>query len=371
MAASSEIRFKIGADTSAVSSAFAKVQSMAAIAGKQIDKKISFKEAFKGMMMGLGIGSVDAIADAIVRPFQVGMERAKDILGMTTRLRDLTMQEIVAKGGRKTALDAMRKEVNDLSRDISDQERLVQALDTPVAKVNPMAASLLRDAEKELIALKIRQAEVQSKINIDVDAAKRATSEWSREQSMLQDLAQAELRDAGDREKIQIRLNHLQREYARLIRRGDHGTDKERQNLTQQFALQNQMKLLQEKSAQQLAAGLAGLGAALAGRDPNRAPKPRPRGRSEPERIADRGASFALQAEDALRTGKSPEFVASLAQKANRDLTAAGQKAERGANMVQKRDADALGGIFQKAVTELQEIRKNLTPSAVDKGGKK
>lgn len=370
MAASSEIRFKIGADTSALSSAFVKVQSIAAVAGKQIERKFSLKGAFKGMMVGLGIGSVDAIADTIVRPFQLGMERAKDLLSLTTRLRDLTTQEIVAKGGRKTGIDAMKKEVNDLSRDIDAQQKLVTALDNPIAKVNSMAANLLREAEQELVNLKVRQAEIQSKLNIDIDAAKRATSEWAREQSVLQDIADAELRDAGDREKLQIRLNHLQKEFVRIVRRGDIGTDKERQNTGQQFAIQNQLKLLQEKSGQQLATAISGLGANLAGAKPNQ-PKPRPRGRSEAERIADRGAAFGLQAEEALRTGKSPEFVASLASKANRDLSAAGDKAAQQASLVKKEDAAALGGIFEKAVNELKEIRKNLTPTTVSKGGTK
>ena len=54
-----------------------------------------------------------------------------------------------------------------------------------------------------------------------------------------------------------------------------------------------------------------------------------------------------------------------------RDLSAAGDKAAQQASLVKKEDAAALGGIFEKAVNELKEIRKNLTPTTVSKGGTK
>ena len=362
MAASSEIRFKIGADTSALSTAFVKAQSIAATAGKQIEKKLGMKDAFKGLMQGIGIGSVDAIADAVVRPFQVAYERAKDMVNLTSRLVEIQTREITATGGRKAAVDAMKREVNTLSRDIEDQQKLVASLDTPIAKVNPMAAGLLRDAEQELVNLKVRQAEVQSQISIELRNTNKATQEWAREQSVLENIGEAELREAGEREKLQIRLNALQRDYTRIIKEGNAGTDKERNNMAQQFALQRQMMLLQQKSMKERAAAQAGIGNDLSGRAPNRAPPPRPRGRSEMERIADRGVAFRNQAEEAIRTGKSPAFIASLASKATRDLSASGQKVADQTTQVKRGDAEALGSKLIEANKYLAEISKNLKP---------
>lgn len=368
MAASSEIRFKIGADTSALSSAFGKAQSIAAVAGKQIERKLGMKDAFKGLMQGIGIGSVDAIADMVVRPFELGMQRAKDLSGMIARMRQIGTEEKVATGGRKTAIDAMKQEVNELNRDISDQQRLVRDLDTPAAKVNPMAASLLREAEQEVVALKVRQAEIASRITTEAKLTNRATSEWAREQSTIQDLTEAELRNASEREKLQIRLNHLQREFRQIVKRGDIGTDKERNNLGQQFAVQNQMKILNEKSSRELTNSLAGLGATIASGGPAGKPKtPRPRGRSEMERIADRGTQRLGQAEESIRTGKSPQFVASLASQANRDLNAAGKKAQAATANVKKEDAEALGSHLIAANEHLKKISENLTPQKTGK----
>ena len=58
MAASSEIRFKIGADTSALSKAFVGAQSVAAAAGARLQKTFGLKDAMKGIFQGIGIGSV-------------------------------------------------------------------------------------------------------------------------------------------------------------------------------------------------------------------------------------------------------------------------------------------------------------------------
>lgn len=371
MAASSEIRFKIGADTSALSRAFVGATSIAATAGKQIEKKLGMKDAFKGLMQGIGIGSVDAIADAVVKPFQVAYERARDLMNLTSRVGEIQTREIVATGGRKAAIDAMKREVNDLSRDITDQQRLVESLDNPIAKINPMAANLLRDAEQELVAMKVRQTELQSQIAIDTKLTGRATAEWSREQGVLQDLAEAELRGAGEREKLQIRLNALVKEYSRIVKQGNVGTDKERANVGQQFAIQNQMKILNEKAGNELGNTLTGLGAAIAngGPDSDKKKKPRPRGRTELERIADRGAERAMQAEEAVRTGKSPAFVASLASQANRDLTKAGQKVQSQTALVKQQDAEALGSKLIEANQTLKQIEKNLTPTGTN--GKK
>jgi len=218
--------------------------------------------------------------------------------------------------------------------------------------------------------MKVRQVELQSQIAIDTKLTGRATAEWSREQGTLQDIAEAELRGAGEREKLQIRLNALVKEYARIVKAGNIGTDKERANVGQQFAIQNQMKILNEKAGNEMANTLTGLGAAIANGGPSGGPKkPRPRGRSEMERIADRGAERAMQAEEAIRTGKSPAFVSSLASQANRDLTATGKKVQSQAALVKQQDAEALGSKLIEANQTLKQIEKNLTPTGTN--GKK
>ena len=64
MAASSEVRFKIGADTSALSRAFVHAETIAEAAGQQIHKKLGMKDAFKSGVLALGL-SIEKISEKI------------------------------------------------------------------------------------------------------------------------------------------------------------------------------------------------------------------------------------------------------------------------------------------------------------------
>jgi len=363
MAFSSEVRFKIGADTSALSKGFVAAQSMAATAGQQIQKKFTGKNLFQGLLQGIGIGSVDAVADLVVRPFQLGYERAKDILGLTSRLRDITNAEVTAGAGRAVVIRETQKEIYSLNREIEIQQQLVTDLNAnPINFVSPQGLALMRDAETELTNLKVRQAELNSKITTDAKTLRREQAAWLRQELLASDLSEAELRNAGEREKLAIRLNALQEEFIRLKKAGDIGTAREGANQTAQFDVQRRMALLDKQAREERAATLSGLGQSLAtGQMPARAP----RGRSEAERIADRGAANLARAEEAIRTGRSPDFVGQLTARANRDFTAAGERARAATTSVAKSDSAALSGELIKANDTLKKIEANLAPTAI------
>ncbi len=71
MAASSEIRFKIGADTSALSRGIVQAQSIAAVGGKAMRKHLDIKEAFGRTVLALGL-SIENIATRVANFFSGG-----------------------------------------------------------------------------------------------------------------------------------------------------------------------------------------------------------------------------------------------------------------------------------------------------------
>ena len=179
------------------------------------------------------------------------------------------------------------------------------------------------------------------------------------------DLTAAELRDAGEVEKKQIRLNALRREYDVIRKRTGNnlGNDSEA-NRNEQRALQNQIRIDQRSAQRQLSNALAGAGGGIGGQS-GRVRPPRSRGRSERERLADRGAGFIQQAEEAARTGKSPDYVAKLTHAGVLDLKSVGAKLGAATSKVSKADAEASGSPLLKTNTILTEIRDNLQPKAV------
>jgi hypothetical protein len=75
MSASSEIRYKIGGDTSALSRSFAQVESVAAAAGRSIHRKLGMKDAFKSGVLALGL-SVEKLSEQVAEMFTGGSQEA-------------------------------------------------------------------------------------------------------------------------------------------------------------------------------------------------------------------------------------------------------------------------------------------------------
>jgi hypothetical protein len=93
--------------------------------------------------------------------------------------------------------------------------------------------------------------------------------------------------------------------------------------------------------------------------------------RSERERLADRATASRARAEDAVRTGASPGYVAQLARAAARDLAKVGGKIGQSTSLVSRGDADALGSPLLSTVKILSEIRDSLKPTKTNSGGSK
>ena len=176
------------------------------------------------------------------------------------------------------------------------------------------------------------------------------------------ELSAAELRDAGEVEKKQLRLNALRREGETIRARRGVTSNEFLANRNQQAALGAEIAIDQRNAGSARRSTLAELGSSLS---TGRAIAPRSRGRSERERIADRGESYRMQAEDAVRTGKTPEYVARLSKLATRDTLAAGKAAERTMKQIDKTDP-AVGQLI-RIHKALEEINKNLAPTETEK----
>ena len=125
MAASSEVRFKIGADTSALSRAFVQAETIAAAAGQQIHKKLGMKDAFKSGVLALGL-SIEKISDKIAAIFTGGdpekwktaLDAANDsarIIEESTLRRMSTMRQI-AELEKKIARNAAQEDAAPKAR---------------------------------------------------------------------------------------------------------------------------------------------------------------------------------------------------------------------------------------------------------------
>jgi len=174
------------------------------------------------------------------------------------------------------------------------------------------------------------------------------------------ELSAADLRDASEIEKKQIRLNGLRREYETIRNRRGILSNEALANRAQQDSLLGEIAVAQRGARSQLGAALVGLGGGSVGGQVGR--------RSETQRIADRGDRYLAAAREALQQGQSPERVKRFAELAGRDLAAAGSRQERSGSLLTKEQKELVGG---SALKVLQEIRDSLKPTKTNSGGSK
>jgi hypothetical protein len=91
MAASNEIRFRIGADTSSLSRGFQQAQSVAAAAGKQLEKKFGLRDSMKNLVAGLGL-DIARLSDTFARFFAGMPEWAEQAYQRTTAAAEQATQ---------------------------------------------------------------------------------------------------------------------------------------------------------------------------------------------------------------------------------------------------------------------------------------
>ena len=365
MAFVAEVKAKLGLDTTdfqrGLTKTTADVGKAGADMGKKLNRAFGAGDVFKGLLQGLGIGSVQQITDMIVAPFQIASERAQNLLNVTGKLREITQKEIGVKGGPVAEKREMIRNIRDISQEIEIQQKLVNELnDSPLKWVNAAHMQMLSEAEKSLGDLKVEQASLQGQLNINNTLQKRATEDWVARAGVEEKLTEIELRKGSEREKLLLKSNALQKEYIRLARRGQAETAAGRDKMLEWWKTLGQLKVLDKNAREERLKTLISIGQGIVV-NPRPIPK---RGRSETERIADRGARYAAMAQDAVLKGDG--FGAKqFSGWAARDLGKAGERIGKASSSVDDKVAKALGNPIISAAKSLKEIEKNLAPSKI------
>jgi hypothetical protein len=240
MAFGPEIRFKIGGDTSALSRAFTGLQSVAAAAGARIQKSFGLKDAMKGVFQGIGIGSVQQVADMIQAPFRRAMESARDQAALNEDLMEGTFRTIAAIGGPARELEIKKRQFSDLSGDIAKMRVEIAKLNAnPLNLFSDSAQQLIREQEQAVNALIKKQADIGAEIHIGVEMENRRTAAIQRQMQLDGQLADNQLRHRAELMQFDQRLAHLQREYNILQKQGARPAALQ-QNIADQAAIKNQ-----------------------------------------------------------------------------------------------------------------------------------
>lgn len=366
MAFTSEVTAKLNLDKSGFDRGMTQVVASVGKAGAEInsrlEKAFSFKDVFKGLMQGIGIGSVQQIIGTVTGYFESQARSAQNLEERTGKAVDAQREYALSVASVADRYKILGKQVQDLNVDIEMQQKLVNDLrSNPLTFINESSRKELEAAEKKLGEIQDKRDAVLRQIDREKDANKRATDEWMRGERNKEELRDAELKDASELKKKQIEINQLVKEHSRLKREGRLGGEEDRRNLTQQWKLYHDIAMIQKAAQKELAATEVSIGReAVTGR----ARAPRPRGRTETERIADRAAESEMRMRDAIMKGDKAA-AGRYAERAAADYGKAGQRIAEASSGVKKETSESLGNQLAKANTTLEAIKANLDPSKI------
>lgn len=379
MAFVAEVRARLGLDTTPFSRGLTKAQAdvgkAAADMGGKLRRAFGAGDVFRGLLQGIGIGSVQAIVDTITSTFRRGAEDAERMANESKSMLEIMRQQQLATAGQSQRFEIQKRIVADLNKDIEVQERIVKELDSnPLNLITEDGRNRVKEAKDELSRLRVEAAKADAQLRTEISLTNRRTDEWARASLEREDMRKLEL-SLLDEENDTIReiststlrLYQVQRELTRLRKNGEISTAETNRLVEEQSALTDRLTELariraqEEKKARDEAVKTA---AALGQGAVTRAPALRPRGRTESERIADRAAMNEAQAVDALAKGDAVR-AANRARAAAADYVKSGAMQARAASGISPELGQQIGGKLGEATETLKQINEHLKPSGI------
>lgn len=167
MAYSSEIIAKLGLDSSAfvrdLKSIPDRVAEVGGKATSELKKTFKFENLFKGVMQGVGIASVQQLADKIVEPFRESAESAERLAQYSERAADATERLLASRRSDAQQLAALEKQYKRISDEASKPADISiwQKMGMAITYGPLLAMEKIKQAQGELNAEKQAKASAE------------------------------------------------------------------------------------------------------------------------------------------------------------------------------------------------------------------
>lgn len=384
MAFVSEIRARLGLDTTPFSRALTKTQADVGRAaqdmGKKLQRSFGAGDLFKGLLQGIGIGSVQGIVDTITSGFRRGADDAERMNNESAAMLDIFRQQQLALAGQAQRFEILKKKVSEVNQDIKVQEKLVADLEAnPINLISPGGREEVQRAKDELSRLRIEAAKADAQVQTEIAQNNRRIQDavfYEGQRSELRKLELSQLNEESETikeiQRTKLLLLQADQEALRVSRQGNYNSEKGAEIIGRQLALMGRMRVLEatlakersearKKAARDLVAlgqGAAGMPTGAGGA----ATTLRRRGRSESERLADRAAGNVAAAEEAIAKG-DPIRARNRAAAAAADFAKSGAMQARASAGISPEIAGQLGGKIGESVEVLKQINERLSPA--------
>ena len=163
MAFVAEVRARLGLDTTPFSRGLTKAQAdvgkAATDMGGKLRRAFGAGDVFRGLLQGIGIGSVQGIVDTITSTFRKGADDAERMANESRSMLDIMRQQQLATAGQAQRFNILKKQVSELNQDIEVQKRLVADLEAnPLNLITPGGREEVTKAKDELSRRRVEAA---------------------------------------------------------------------------------------------------------------------------------------------------------------------------------------------------------------------
>jgi len=124
-------------------------------------KRFGLADIGKGLAQGLGIGSVQQIAQLISGFFERAAKAAKEMEASTGRMLDMTLRAIALRSGPQQQIANLRKQARGMDTEIAMQQGHISDLKgNPLTFATQSGKDALTEAENTLTSMREKQAEL-------------------------------------------------------------------------------------------------------------------------------------------------------------------------------------------------------------------
>lgn len=164
MGASARIMAYLGLDNSP----FTRTLDQTVVAGEQamkgLERSFGAHHIFKGLLQGMGIGSIEGISAAIQSPFKHGAEEAERAARASEAMGDTTFKALAGFGNLQQKLMATRAQIKGMPVELAFAQKALKDLDsgfTGVIKwVSPETMAAVRAAEANVDSITAKTGEL-------------------------------------------------------------------------------------------------------------------------------------------------------------------------------------------------------------------
>ena len=197
MALSSEITAKLGLKTEGFSNGLNLARNQVERFGSEISKvakqKFSIGDVFKGVLQGIGIASVQSIADKLVQPFKDAADEAERMAAASDKTTSYVEQLIALRQTEQQQLAALHKDMVALNNEIGKQPAQIgfwkDALATVAEKMGMYGLAL---------ELSNNESANAAKLAAEIEAATKKSVEYEQKKISIAKAEAAERKRADE-----------------------------------------------------------------------------------------------------------------------------------------------------------------------------